>query len=92
MMGWYHDGTGWGGWVLMTIFMVGFWGLVVFALIALFRGTRSGGDWTPERRDPIQILYERFARGEIDEDEYHTRSAVLRGSGRYHQHPDRGTH
>ncbi|MDI6910511.1 SHOCT domain-containing protein [Nocardioides sp.] len=92
MMGWYHDGTGWGGWVLMTIFMVGFWGLVVFAVIALFRGTRSGGEWAPEHRDPIQILDERFARGEIDEDEYHARSAVLRGSGRYSHRPDRGTH
>jgi putative membrane protein len=28
----------------------------------------------------MQILDERFARGEIDEDEYHARSSVLRAS------------
>lgn len=89
MMGWYHDGPGWGGWVLMTLMMVGFWALVVFAVIALFRGTRADGEWSPDRRDPTQILDERFARGEIDEDEYHARSAVLRASGRHNHRPDR---
>ena len=79
MMGWYHDGMGWGGWIVMTVAMVAFWALVVLAVLALFRTQRSGGS-TPDRRDPMQILDERFARGEIDEDEYHTRSSVLRGS------------
>ena len=32
MMGWYHDGMGWGGWLLMTLAMVAFWALVVFAV------------------------------------------------------------
>ena len=79
MMGWYHDGMGWGGWLFMTVAMVAFWALVVFAVIAIFRGTQPS-DATSGRRDPMQILDERFARGEIDEDEYHTRSSVLRGS------------
>lgn len=79
MMGWYHDGMGWGGWILMTVAMVAFWALVVFAVLALFRTQRSGGSGS-DRRDPMQILDERFARGEIDEDEYHARSSVLRAS------------
>jgi putative membrane protein len=79
MMGWYHDGMGWGGWIVMTLAMVAFWALVVFAVLALFRTQRSG-ESTLDRRDPVQILDERFARGEIDEDEYHARSSVLRGS------------
>ncbi len=82
MMGWYHDGAGWGGWILMTLAMVAFWALVVFAVLALFRGTRDSAERTPEHRDPIQILDERFARGEIGEDEYHARSSVLRASAR----------
>ena len=85
MMGWYHDGTGWGGWggwIVMMVVMVGFWALVVFAVIALFRGTQRTGEATPDRRDPMRILDERFARGEIDEDEYRARSVVLRGAGR----------
>lgn len=81
MMGWYHDGVGWGGWIVMTLAMVAFWALVVFAVLALFRGTqRSGESTTTGRGDPMQILDERFARGEIDEDEYHARSSVLRAS------------
>ena len=79
MMGWYHDGMGWGGWIVMTVAMVAFWALVVFAVLALFRTQRSGGS-IPDRRDSMQILDERFARGEIDEDEYHARSSVLRAS------------
>ena len=79
MMGWYHDGMGWGGWIIMTVAMVAFWALVVFAVLALFR-TERPGESTPDRRDPMQILDERFARGEIDEDEYHARSSVLRAS------------
>ena len=52
MMGWYHDGAGWGGWILMTLAMVAFWALVVFAVLALFRTQRSG-ESTPDRRDPM---------------------------------------
>jgi putative membrane protein len=80
MMGWYHDGVGWGGWIVMTLAMVAFWALVVFAVLALFRTQRSGESTTTGRGDPMQILDERFARGEIDEDEYHARSSVLRAS------------
>jgi putative membrane protein len=80
MMGWYHDGLGWGGWILMTMAMVAFWALVVFAVIAIFRGTQRSSAPTPDHRNPLQILDERFARGEIDEDEYHARSSVLRAS------------
>ena len=82
MMGWYQNGAGAGGWILMTFAMVAFWALVVFAVVALFRDTQRSGESTPDPRDPKQILDERFARGEIDEDEYHARSSVLRSSTR----------
>ena len=78
MMGWYQDGAGWGGWLLMTLAMVAFWALVVFAVVALFRDNQRSGGSPQDPRDPKQILDERFARGEIDEDEYHARSSVLR--------------
>jgi len=79
MMGWYQDGMGWGGWILMTVAMVAFWALVVFGLVAIFRGTPTPTERT-ERRDPRAILDERFARGEIDEHEYQARLNVLRVS------------
>jgi putative membrane protein len=79
-MMWWHDGMGWGDWVVMTLTMAAFWALVVFALIAIFRsGREARSDHEP---GPERILDERFARGEIDVDEYHARQDVLRASQR----------
>lgn len=80
MMGWYNDGTGWIGWLVMTLTMVAFWSLVIYAVMSIFRGTQRAGEPLSGQRDPMQILDERFARGEIDEDEYHARSSVLRAA------------
>lgn len=85
MMGWYHDGTGWAdgmgwaGWLVMSLVMVAFWGLVIWALVAIFRGSRGTGTTQGAGgRDPLEILDERFARGEIDAEEYRARLDVLR--------------
>jgi len=77
--GW-NNGMGWGGWIVMTLIMVTFWSLLVFGVVAIFRGDRDTRSATkqPQGRDPMQILDERFARGEIDVDEYHARQGVLR--------------
>jgi len=77
-MMWSNYYMGWGGWIVMTLAMVAFWALVVFAVVAIFRGTRDASTTvrTPER-DPMEILDERFARGEIDADDYHARQDVL---------------
>lgn len=85
MGGWYHDGVGWGGWIMMTLAMVAFWGAVAFVVVALFRSTSNSGrtDRIGRRqRGPLEILDERFARGEIDEDEYYARRATLRAAER----------
>lgn len=82
MMGWYNNGLGWGGWIAMTLGMVAFWGLVIYAVVAIFRRTskttRPADPAVP--RDPMSILDERFARGEIDADEYHARKSALRNA------------
>lgn len=88
-MMWY-DGVGygltWGGWVLMVLAMVAFWTLVIVAVIALFRSIRSdrnppyGTDDTTSRSNAQAILDERFARGEIDVDEYRLRRDQLRAA------------
>lgn len=84
MMGWYNDGVGWGGWIMMSLAMVAFWGLVIFAVVAIFRGTSrdTGRSDRATHRNPMEILDERFARGEIDADEYRARQEVLRGTDR----------
>lgn len=75
----WSSGMGWGGWLVMSVTALAFWALVVFAVIALFRGTRN--DTAPagraEERDADQVLDMRFARGEIDAAEYHARQQVL---------------
>ena len=76
-MMWWHNGMGWGGWIVMTLTMLAFWSLVVFGVIAIFRGdrkSRSGQDHGP---DPMKILDERFARGDIDIEEYRARRDAL---------------
>lgn len=80
MVGWYDDGLGWGGWLVMLLSMVTFWSLAVWAVVALFRSGRSDDAWRPSKRDPMAILEERFARGEIDEAEYRARADVLRSA------------
>lgn len=81
MMGWYHDGVGWGGWLLMTVMMLAFWALVIVAVVAIFRGIGKPADTgqRPTGREPLDILQERFARGEIEAEEYEARARVLRG-------------
>ncbi len=78
-MMWGWQGWSWWGWLLMTLSMVAFWGLIIWGIVAIFRG--SGGNWRrPDRPDPEQILAERFAAGEIDEEEYHRRLETLRSA------------
>lgn len=79
MMYWYgSEMSGW-GYALMTISMVLFWGLVIMTAVVLGRRflrddpPLGGGPITPE-----EVLAMRLARGEIDEDDYERRMAVLR--------------
>jgi putative membrane protein len=67
------------GWLAMSVSMVAFWGLIIWGIVAIVRGL--GGTWRrPQGRDPEQILAERYATGEIDEEEYHRRLQTLRAA------------
>jgi putative membrane protein len=82
MMWWYGPGmSGW-GYALMTVSMVLFWALVIFGVVALVRylGRDERGGSTP--RSPEEVLAERFARGEIDEDQYKHSRETLAGRSR----------
>lgn len=78
MMWWWNDAIGWGGWVVMTLIMVAFWSLVVFGAIALFGGDQGRGTKALQDPDPLKILDERFARGDIEVDDYYARRDALR--------------
>ncbi|MGW4639039.1 SHOCT domain-containing protein [Sphaerisporangium sp. NPDC004334] len=83
MMYWNGPGMGW-GYGLMILNMVLFWGLVIAVVVLLFRylarrpGARGGsGPAVPAAED---VLAQRYARGEIDAEEYHARLQTLRGA------------
>lgn len=72
-MMWYGDGMGGWGFALMIVSTVVFWGVLIAGGIALFRylnrtAVSPGSGET--RTTPEQLLAERFARGEVDEEEY----------------------
>lgn len=75
--------NGWGG-VAMTISMLLFWGLLILGAVLLVRAlNRPPTSAAPEPRpSPQQVLTDRFARGEIDEDEYRRRLDALSSTGR----------
>ena len=87
MMGGFDGvmGGGWGafGWLWMLIPLL-FWGgliaLVVWAVVRVFPGQRDSGGFSETRAKPAEeVLKQRFARGEIDAEEYERSLAVLRG-------------
>ena len=81
---WHDGGIGWGGWVVMTVMMLVFWALLIFGGIALWqamrRDTTRPAERPPadERSDALRLLDERFARGEVDVDDYQHRRELLR--------------
>lgn len=79
MDSWMWD-SGWGGWVLMTVLMVAFWAIVIALLVIVIRylttdRVRGSG---PPASQAQALLAERYARGEIDDDEYRQRTTLLR--------------
>ena len=75
-MGW--NGIGWGGWLMMILIVAAVWAAVVVAGIAIFRSIRNRGAGASTTADAARTLDERFARGEIDTDEYEARREALR--------------
>ena len=73
--GW-HDGSGW-GWIAMMVMMVAFWGGLAWLIASSMQNNRSSHAPLQPHEAAEHILSERFARGELDVDEYHTRVAAL---------------
>ncbi len=82
MMWWYGPGMNGWGYGLMTVSMVLFWALAIFGVIAVVRYLGHGDRERTVRPTPEELLAERFARGDIDEDEYQQRRDVLTGGPR----------
>jgi putative membrane protein len=69
----------WGAWGIgMMVMMLLFWGVVIAGLVLVVRGLLRPGKGEPGDR-ALEILRERYARGEIDKQEFETRKRDLVG-------------
>jgi putative membrane protein len=73
----WGDG-GW-GWIGGSLMMLVFWGGLVVLMVFVVRGGmhRSDREGQAKHRDAEDILAERFARGEMSEEEFEQRKQVL---------------
>lgn len=79
---WHYGGDwGWGHMVFGSVMMLLFWGVVIVGIVLVVRwlsgGPPHGSTSAPAKNRALEILQERFARGEIDEDEYEKRKRLL---------------
>ncbi|MBI3128589.1 MAG: SHOCT domain-containing protein [Candidatus Tectomicrobia bacterium] len=68
---------GWHGWFLGPFAMILFWGLAIAAIVLVVRWFSPSGHGPQAARTHLDILRERFARGEIGKDEFEERRRVL---------------
>ena len=85
--GWQYGG--WGmmgpgmmggfGWMwLMPIFFIIFWGLVIWGIVALVRSlSGSRGSDSSKTDSALEVLKKRYARGEINKEEYEEKKKDL---------------
>jgi putative membrane protein len=87
---WHMWSGGWGFWWIFPMIMVF---MIIACVVMLLLGHRAGGGGLPHRGpgrslgDPtysaLQILNERFARGEIQEQEYKEKRAAIAPGGQH---------
>ena len=77
-----HNMSGW-EWFAMSIGSVLLWAVLLTVAVLLVRNQihSSRRSNTLAAPSPGQVLADRFARGEIDEEDYRNRLAVLRTDG-----------
>ena len=75
---WGHDHMMWGGGYGMFggLMMLVFWAVIIALIVVAARWFSDGGSGRGQS-DAMNILKERFAKGEIDEDEFKKRKTAL---------------
>lgn len=79
---WHPDWDwGWGHMIFGSLMMILFWGGIILAIVLVVRwlgGDSGRGAGSPPRTNAaLNILHERFARGEIDKEEFEERKRLL---------------
>ena len=73
-------GAGWGmGMAFGWIFMILFWGLVILGIVLVVKWlmTQSSGEQIARGKTALEILQERYARGDIEREEYEQKKRDL---------------
>ncbi len=73
---WDH---GWGGMIFGPLMMIVFIALTVAVVVLVVRWLGGGPAQGSRPKAALEILDERFARGEIDKDEFENRRRTLQG-------------
>ncbi len=75
----WHDmgATGWGWMIFGGLHMLLFWALIILGIIALLKWLKAPGSKDTYAKSPLHILQQRYARGEIDREEYEEKKAEL---------------
>ena len=80
--GGFGMGFGWFGLIFFVIIL----GVIIWFISSVLRNgsTRNSGDYgdfTKRGKTPCEILEERYAKGEIDDEEFEKRKSKLTGEG-----------
>lgn len=75
MMWWYSPGYGMGGGGFVFMFL--FWILIIVGVVYLVRSLGNQKREGPMDKTPLEILKERYAKGEIDKKEYEEKKKEL---------------
>ncbi len=82
-----NGGPHWGLWFVMIVAALVFFGILAWVVVSIFRQRDQHGVGVTQPPPAagsdvaLRILDERFARGEIEVDEYTRRRDLLRGAG-----------
>lgn len=68
-------GMGLFGWVFMALIL----GLIIFGIIALISWSTRSTSGSQEKKTPLEVLKDRYARGDIDEKEFEHMKRTLQG-------------
>lgn len=76
-MMWGNNAAGWGFSFLGPIFMILWWGLIIVVIVALVRWSTNQSKGGSSDKTALDIIKERYARGEIDKQEFEEKKKEL---------------